>query len=228
MTEFAVAGVVFLAAHSLPSIAPLRRAVRAGLGVRGYLLVYSLVSLGLLAWLLSAALDAPDVVLWQPPLWGYGAGLALASLGTFLVVAGLVRANPLSIGFADSDSFDAGRPGLVGITRHPVLWGFGLWALAHLAANGDLAMVVLFAALGLFGLGGVWLVDRRHRRLLGEAAWRELTAVAPVLPFARGLPRPAAADLRAALVAAAVTAALLAGLHRWLCGADPLIALAIG
>lgn len=33
--------------------------------------------------------------------------------------------------------------------RHPMLTGFGLWALAHLLVNGDLASIVLFA--GLWG-----------------------------------------------------------------------------
>jgi uncharacterized membrane protein len=227
MTEFAVAGVVFLAAHSLPSIAPLRRALAQALGRRGYLAAYSLMSLALLAWLISAALKAPYVGLWQPPPWAYEAALVLASLGTVLVAAGLVRANPLSVGFVGGAGFDPQRPGLVGVTRHPVLWGFVLWALAHVAANGDAVTVVLFAALGLFSLAGLWLVDRRHRRLLGQGAWWRLAARAPLIPFACGMPRFAGTDLLALGVGAAVTAALLAGVHLWLFGADPLIGLAL-
>lgn len=227
MTEFAVAGIVFLAAHSLPSIAPLRRALARALGPRGYLAAYSLMSLALLAWLLSAALEAPYVGLWQPPLWAYEAALVLASLGTVLVTAGLARANPLSVGLVGGAGFDPDRPGLVGVTRHPVLWGFVLWALAHVAANGDAVTVILFAALGLFSLGGFWLVDRRHRRLLGHSDWQRLAARAPLLPFARGVPRFAVADLLALALGVAVTAALLAGLHLWLFGANPLIGLAV-
>jgi len=224
MSEFALAGIVFLAAHSLPSIRPARAWLRDRLGARGYAAAFSLASLALLAWLLSAAVRAPYVALWAPPVWAYHLALLLAPLGTVLVVAGLLRANPLSIGFV-TRGFDPDRPGLAGISRHPVLWGFLMWAVGHVPANGDLVSVSLFTALGLFSLAGFWLVDRRHRRQLGEPEWRRLSARAPALPFAAGAPRFQATDALALLLGALAAAALLGGLHRWLFGADPLIGL---
>ncbi|MBK1667850.1 hypothetical protein CKO28_07360 [Rhodovibrio sodomensis] len=224
MSEFALAAIVFLAAHSLPSIRPLRAWLRARLGPRGYALAFSVSSLGLLGWLLSAAVRAPYVALWAPPPWAFHLTLLLAPIGTVLVVAGLVRPNPLSIGFV-SRGFDPARPGLAGISRHPVLWGFVVWAVGHLPANGDLVSVSLFAALGLFSLAGFWLVDRRHRRQLGAADWRRLSARAPALPLARGWPRFQPVDAGALLLGALAAAALLGGLHLWLFGVDPLIGL---
>jgi uncharacterized membrane protein len=224
MTEFALAGIAFLAAHSLPSIRPARAWLRSRLGARGYALAFSASSLVLLAWLLSAAVRAPYVALWAPPVWAYHLTLLLAPLGTVLVVAGLIRPNPLSIGFV-TRGFDPSRPGLAGITRHPVLWGFLLWAAGHVPANGDLVSVSLFTALGLFSLAGFWLVDRRHRRYLGDAQWRRLSARAPALPFGRGLSRFQLVDAGALVLGALAAAALLSGLHLWLFGANPLIGL---
>jgi uncharacterized membrane protein len=224
MTEFALAGIVFLAAHSLPSIRTARAWLRGRLGARGYALAFSLTSLALLAWLLSAAVRAPYVALWAPPVWAYHLTLLLAPIGTVLVAAGLVRPNPLSIGFV-TRGFDPSCPGLAGVTRHPVLWGFLLWAAGHVPANGDLVAVSLFTALGLFSLAGFWLVDRRHRRQLGVGEWQRLSAHAPALPFARGWPRFQRADAAALLAGALAATSLLSGLHRWLFGVDPLIGL---
>lgn len=224
MAEFAFAGIVFLAAHSLPSIPPLRRWLRARLGARGYVVAFSASSLLLLGWLISAALRAPYVAVWTPPIWAYHLALVLAPLGTVLVVAGLVRPNPLSIGFV-ARGFDPDRPGLAGIGRHPVLIGFVCWAVAHVPANGDVVGVALFSALGLFALAGFPLVDRRHRRQLGAAEWGRLAARAPAVPFARGWPRFAWSDAGALALGVATAAALLGGLHLRLFGADPLVGL---
>ena len=222
MGEFALSGIVFLAAHSLPSIRPTRAWLRARLGARGYAAAFSVSSLALLAWLLSAAVRAPHVALWAPPAWAYHLTLLLAPLGTGLVVAGLVRPNPLSIGFVVR-GYDPDRPGLAGISRHPVLWGFLLWAAGHVPANGDLVSVSLFTALGLFALAGFWLVDRRHRRQIGPAEWQRLRAHAPALPCTAGPPRFQAIDAIALILGALAATILLGGLHLWLFGVDPLI-----
>ena len=35
---------------------------------------------------------------------------------------------------------------IVTTTRHPVLWGFLIWAVAHLPPNGDVVSIVLFGS----------------------------------------------------------------------------------
>ncbi len=40
-------------------------------------------------------------------------------------------------------------------TRHPMLWGFTLWAAAHLIANGDLASFMLFGTFGAYSVFGM-------------------------------------------------------------------------
>lgn len=54
-TEFLLALAIFLGAHIIPARPRLRAALIARLGRRGYLLGFSLLSLGLLYWLIIAA-----------------------------------------------------------------------------------------------------------------------------------------------------------------------------
>ncbi|PTE21014.1 hypothetical protein C5F48_14470 [Cereibacter changlensis JA139] len=45
--------------------------------------------------------------------------------------------------------------------RHPQLYGFTLWAIAHLLVNGDLASLILFGGLGIWALVEVALINRQ-------------------------------------------------------------------
>lgn len=171
MAEFLLALLVFLLAHSIPARPALRSRLVAGLGERSYLILYSLLSLALLAWLISAAIRAPTIALWPTGLWAYHLALALMLPASWLLIGGLLTPNPLSISFARS-RFDPARPGLVGLVRHPVLWGFATWALVHAIANGDLVSLILFGGFLLFSLAGMKLLDRRRRWQLGDAEWR--------------------------------------------------------
>jgi len=163
MTAFLLALTIFLAAHSIPARPALRGRLVARLGERGYLLLYSLLSLGLLAWLISAALRAPTILLWPTTLASYHLALALMLPAGWLLAGGLTTPNPFSISLSRR-RFDPGRPGIVGLVRHPVLWGFALWALVHAIANGDLVSLVLFGGFLLFSLLGMTVVGRRRRR----------------------------------------------------------------
>ncbi len=83
--------------------------------------------------------------------------------------------NPLSVAFR-SYGFDPERPGIVGWIRHPLIWGLGLWGLAHVPANGDWPSLLLFAGSALFALVGTRAVDRRKKRRFGVLEWSRLTS----------------------------------------------------
>ena len=73
-----------------------------------------------------------------------------------LIAYGIAAPNPFSIAGRGSASFDPGRPGIAGITRHPLLLAITLWALAHMVPNGDLPRHVVrpFRRLRHRGHGG--------------------------------------------------------------------------
>lgn len=212
---------IFLALHSVPAIPALRTGAIMVMGRRTYLAVYSLVSLLSLGFVFHAGLNTPYVELWAPAGWQAAITLVAAPIGLFLVLAGLISPNPLSITLRSGPV-----PGAITrLTRHPVLWGFTLWAFGHLAINGDLRSLVLFGGLGLFSLAGFPMLDRRAKKRFGPV-WPAMTDTAPLLARTTtglGFDRPMWIAMALTI---ATTIALLAGGHAALFGADPLTALA--
>lgn len=181
--EYVVALAVFFAAHSLPQTTGLRTALIARMGRPRYLRTYSLLSGVLVAWVVAAALGAPYLPLWTQEPWMRLVPNLAMPFAAMLVAAGLAAPNPMSVTLAGAP-FDPDRPGIVALTRHPVLWGFGLWAASHLLVNGDVAVGSLFLLMLAFALAGMPLADRRARARLGEPQWRRLNQRFPATPFA--------------------------------------------
>jgi uncharacterized membrane protein len=181
--EFALAFAAFLLTHSVPIRPPMRPVLVAWFGPRGFTFVYSMLSLGVLVWLIGAAGRAPHVALWLWAPWQNHLTLVLM-LGACLILAlSIGRPNPFSFGGARDRRFDPARPGIVRLVRHPLLLALALWAGAHLVPNGDLAHVLLFGVFAVFALMGGRLVDRRKQREMG-ARWielREAVAARPVI-----------------------------------------------
>ncbi|OHV79796.1 NnrU family protein [Ensifer sp. LCM 4579] len=223
MTEFLLALGAFLALHSIPALPAIRERLISHLGRATYFSLYSAVSIVLLGWVFHAALNVDYIPLWEPAPWQAWATLIAAPIGVFLVLAGLFSINPLSVSIRQGD--DPGA--VVAITRHPVLWGFALWALGHLIANGDLRSLILFGGFALFALGAMPMLERRARRRLNDA-WHGQAAKTSILPLAallRGRARITVdAPLAVAALATVVTTAwLLSGGHAVLFQADPLL-----
>ncbi|WP_349369272.1 NnrU family protein [Salinarimonas sp.] len=210
MLEFAAALLVFLLAHSLPARLGLKDRLVARVGRGPYLAGYSILSVALLAWLVDAARRAPVVPLWYPAPWQAWIPLLAMPVAAVLLVAGLVQPNPLSITLRAGETPGA----IVRLTRHPVLWGFLVWALSHVPPNGDLVSLVLFGGMAAFAALGMPLLDRRARLRLGDARWRALAKPGVTGAGWSGL-------ALAALAALALYAWFLVHGHAWLIGVDP-------
>ncbi|OAN48079.1 hypothetical protein A6A04_04800 [Paramagnetospirillum marisnigri] len=165
--------VVFLVAHSLTNIRPLREASLARLGKGGFYGVYSVISTALLVWVVAAALAAPIIQVWEQAPWMRWAPSLVMPLACLLWVAGMTTPNPFSIGPGGA-RFEPGRPGILRLTRHPIIWGLGLWSGAHLIPNGTVAGLLLFLPLFLLCLVGGRVLDAKRQRQLGPERWREL------------------------------------------------------
>ncbi|MBM3518928.1 MAG: NnrU family protein, partial [Alphaproteobacteria bacterium] len=115
--------------------------------------------------------------------------------------------------------------GFVKVSRHPFLVAVALWAIGHIAANGDVASLILFGALLLLASVGTRLIDAK-RRQAGGADWQHFVAGTSIVPFAAtfgGRNRVTLADVgwwRIAL-GLALYAVLLWG-HRWAFGVSAL------
>lgn len=222
--ELLAAFAVFLLSHALPARPALRAPLARALGERGYLLLYSAASLAALAWLVAAAWRAPYVGLWDYAPWQAWAANALMLPAILLLAFGVGAPNPLSFG-GTAAGFDADRPGVVGLARHPLLWAIALWAVAHALPNGNLAQAGLFLAFAGFALLGMRVLDKRRRRQLGEAEWRRLSARTSLWPGAAllaGRWRPRGGPGPARLAAALLLWLALLALHPAVVGVSPL------
>lgn len=216
--EFALAYVAFFLSHSLPVRPPLRPRLQARLGSVGFTLVYSALSLAVLAWLIAAAGRAPHVALWDWAPWQVHVPLTVMGPVCLILALSIGRPNPFSFGGARNDLFDPARPGIVRLSRHPLLAALALWAATHVVPNGDLAHVILFGTFAAFALLGGRLVDRRKRREIGSE-WqrmRDRVADAPLLSAT-----PSGGTLLRLAAGVALYGALLFA-HPFLFGISPL------
>ncbi len=226
MPRFLAVLAVFLIAHVIPTLPAVRRWLQGRLGEGGFIGAYSLLSLLLFAWLLREALLARYAPLWFAGPWSYWFALVLVPLALFLLGSGALAPNPLSIAFV-TRPFRPATPGAVAFTRHPILWGLGLWGLAHVPANGHAVGLMLFGSLGAFALIGMGAVESRRRAALGEDQWQALAGPTSLLPFVailRGRVRwpTDPVSLIGGGLGLLLAALLLGGGHLWLFGRDPL------
>ena len=177
VASLAIATLLFLATHFIAST-PLRPVLVNALGEWPYRGVYSLVALVTLAWMIWAYANAP-----RAPLWPGIREIAyvLMPLAFVLLACGYWR-NPTMVG-ADRllKSEDPAR-GMIRVTRHPIMWGIMLWAIAHILARGDLKSLVFFGGFLALAAVGTVLMDARKEKTMGED-WKRFKALTSNLPF---------------------------------------------
>lgn len=179
MLSLVLAALFWVVLH-LGIAGPLRPAVAGRLGEMGYSGLFSVLSVAGLVWLALAYRGAPYEPLWAPvPLW---VPAVLVFLGFVLLAYSLGPGNPTQVA-AERLGPELPVFGITRITRHPMLWAFALWALAHLTVNGHWAGVLLFGAILVTALNGMASIDRKRAARLGPA-WGDFARRTSRLPFA--------------------------------------------
>ncbi len=216
--------LIFIAIH-MASSTPLRASLVRRLGERGYTGLFSLASALSLGWMIWAYGAAPAEALWSAAGWSRLLIWALMPFSIVLVVLGLTTPNPT---MAMSESrLGAGdpAPGILKITRHPMLWGIALWALSHIPANGDKAALVLFGTMAFTALVGMPLIDRKREENQG-AAWGPFALTTSAIPFLAAIQGRTKIEWgmirwRYVALGLAIFVALAFG-HEWIFGVSPL------
>ncbi|WP_260582991.1 NnrU family protein [Sphingopyxis sp. PET50] len=228
MTLLITTGVLFVGTHFALSH-PLRAPLAGRMGERAFQIVYSVVAIATFALLVQAWRGMPP----EPPLWAGGDGLWMVATLIVLVASilfmGSLIGNP-ALPAPNAAAAAQGAPrGVFAITRHPMMWGFALWALAHALVVPTPGQIVLSAIIAFLALGGSAGQDVKKARLMGDA-WRHWAARTSFVPFARQLggrgawgdaiPRPHALFGGILLWAAATWAHgalgyMVAGIWRW-------------
>ncbi|MBR0552639.1 NnrU family protein [Stakelama marina] len=210
MANLIVACIAFVGSHFLLSH-PLRAPLVARVGERGFLGIYSLVAFATLGWVVLAYRAIPMQLFW----WHVGDGLwALATLVMLVasvLMVGSLHGNPA---LPNPDGPDSPRPpaprGVFAITRHPMMWSFALWSLAHILVLPMASNIVLAIAIAVLALGGAALQDRKKEQLQPKlwSRWEGVTSYWPFVALNEGRAQWAAAWPS--------TTAFLGGIALWL------------
>jgi uncharacterized membrane protein len=123
----------------------------------------------------------PRNVLWDLGLPGRIVCIGLMPLAFILAVLGLLARNPSALWGRRTDLEHP--KGVQTITRHPYLWGATLWAIGHLAANGNQRSLLLFGGIAILSLFGMKAIDGKRARQFGSA-WRFYAEQTSIVPFA--------------------------------------------
>ena len=186
MLMLETAAAVFLAIHLLIAGTRGRDAFTGAIGEGPYLGLFSLASAAAITWVVIAynhAQASPENhVLYDLGRGVHDLGILVVALAFFLGVQGLLMPNPTSVRQEAAAKREGVVSGVLRITRHPFLWGVMLWSGFHLAANGDLASVILFGAFFLLALFGTFSIDAKRKRKMG-AAWEGFAARTSNVPF---------------------------------------------
>ena len=177
-----IAAAAFVGTHFILSH-PLRAPLVARLGEKGFLGVYSLVAAITLIWMIVAYRAAPVT----PMLWPVGDGLwAIATvimLVASILLLGSLVGNPAMPNPDGPIMVPAEAKGVFAITRHPMMWAFALWGLAHILVYPVAANIIVSVAIILLSLVGAALQDRK-KEVLTPAAWQHWESRTSYWPFA--------------------------------------------
>lgn len=182
--ELLVAAVIFVGSHFFLSSSGLRAQIVARVGEGGFRAFYSGLSLLLLVWIIVAYRATPRTDLWFPPRLVIEVPLLVMPFALLFLVCGLTQPNPTSAIPGRRLPPERPAPGILAVTRHPVLWAFGLWALSHLLASGELASLILFASLAFLALYGTRVLDEKKRQSWPAEDWQRFSAATSNIPFA--------------------------------------------
>jgi uncharacterized membrane protein len=226
MTQLGLALAALYLTHYGISSTRLREGLVARLGEGPYRGLYSLITALIFVWLVFAYRNAPYVELWPAMPWLVVLTHFGMLLAVILLVGGLSTPNPTAI--AGEAALERPEPatGVLRITRHPVMWAIGLWGIAHVLANGDLAAMLLFGGLAGLALIGTILLDRKYERRAGEAYLRfeRATSAVPFVAILQGRQRLVLGEIGwARLGGALLLFAILYAVHPWLFGVAPRI-----
>lgn len=173
--SLALVGTHFALSH------PLRAPLVKALGAGGFLALYSLVAAACMVWMALAFRAAPPGDLGGATGEAGWIAATLLTLPALVLFLGSLRGNP-ALPAPGAAKLAAQEPrGVFAVTRHPMMWGFALWALAHIALWWSTRTLIVAGAVLILALVGAHLQDRKKRALLGEgwAGWEAKTSYWP-------------------------------------------------
>ena len=184
LAHLTAAALAFVGSHFALSH-PLRAALVKRLGAGGFQGVYSLVALATFSWMVFAFGQVPPqpVLPWDgtaAPLWII---VTLLMLAASVLLVGSFVGNP-ALPQPNAKALAVHHPkGVFKVTRHPMMWSFALWSIAHVLVSPSVRVIILSGAVAFLALVGAHMQDGKKAVLMGEswAIWRHRTSYGPRL-----------------------------------------------
>lgn len=213
--------VAFVGGHFLLGWPSIRAALIEQIGPGRFRIVFSLTAIATMVWMIMAYGDAPYLEVWQPPAWVSWVPNLVMPFAAILLVCGYNPFSPTAM--MTEEAYDDPHlvRGILTVTRHPVMWAVGLWAIAHLTVRGDAASMMLFGGVAVLAFVGMAKIDAKKRAEFG-AKFAPVELSTSVVPFRAILDGRAQLDwagigwLR--LAGGLVLWAVLHGAHPWFAG----------
>ena len=179
LVSLAAASLAFVGTHFALSH-PLRAPLAGTLGEAGFSLVYSLVAAAAMVWMYLAFSASPPADLGGSGDIGWVIATVL-TLPALVLLLGSFRGNPALAAPGAAAAAQREPSGVFRVTRHPMMWGFALWAVSHLVLLWSWRTMVVALAILVLALVGARLQDRKKEVLMGEAwkGWEAKTSYWP-------------------------------------------------
>ena len=180
--ELVVSAGGFFAIHIGVAGTALRDKIALRFGGAGFQILFSIMSFLLLIWMIASYRIAPGIVLWDIQ-YLHWLPVLLSPFAAIFLVAAYSSPNATAAGGGKALRQDNPDRGIFRVTRHPLLMGIALWAFAHMAANGDVASLILFGSIFATSVFGPASIDAKLKRRAPEA-YENLAKVTAIIPFA--------------------------------------------
>jgi len=212
--------LIFVFGHLVLSSIPVRRIFERRLGVKIFQLIYSVLALSSVIWMELSYRAAPYVEVFRAPPWTRWIPNVIMPVALLFFICSVSTKSPTMAG--QEKAVEIEPRGILRITRHPMLWSFAMWGLAHMIANGDIASLVLFSGIATLAILGMMHIDSRRRVTLGDA-WTPFAEKTSLIPFAKGNVGKAIAEIGALrIILAVVVFGGLLHLHKVVIGVSAL------
>lgn len=143
----------------------------------GFALLYSIISLVAFGWMVFEFMRAPKADTYWPAVGAvWIAASVLTLMAGVLFIGSLVR-NPSFPGA--SEKLAAQKPfGVFRVTRHPMMWSFALWGVAHIIVAPRPDNFIFSGAIIFLALVGAKAQEIKKARLVGVEwdAWLRQTS----------------------------------------------------
>lgn len=185
MDELVIACLAFSLIHLFVAGSSVRQLIITTAGRTTYFGLFSIASLGSLAWMVlsyNKAIAGGALPLWDTYPAGHWVAVVFMAPALILVIVGLLTKSPTAMMQEKLLLQGDAAKGILRITRHPFLSGVAIWSAVHIIADGNMASLAFFGTFFVVVVGGARSID--HKRYVSHGqAWQDFTAKTSIVPF---------------------------------------------